>query len=407
MKKIFLSLAFVTLTLAAGAQSLNVQSAAQDLKKGYLNKAKFEIDEACVHESTKDDAKTWYYAGLIYSRIGGEASNPKSKFKDLAPNWCEKALEAAMRCKELDKDNEYADGNNSVFRFVGNEYYSRAVTAYNEEKNYQSSMQLCEEAIKVFNNSGDKKFAMDAYYLAGLSAKVLHDNDAIVKYFEPLVRTKTDKDVVYKTLFELYKSQGDTVKAMNLGKRYLKNCPNDYNSSLLMAQAYLFTGNVEQGRDMLNNAVNQAKSKPEVYTQLLGAAAAILEETKDFEGAEAKYNESLSLNPNQFEANFGMGKMIFNRGVDKLDAANAVPPEDESGLYDKLLKECNDFFRSSIQYFKAAVSYIDGLPADAQNMQRANLFNCLTALKQIYARLEMYDDLKPVNARLDQLQKAQ
>ena len=407
MKKITLVSALLALSFSMSAQTINVQSAAQDLKKGYLNKAKDEIDLACEHENTKNDAKTWYYAGLIYSQIGNEATNPKSKFKNLAPDWCEKALNAAMRCKELDTDNEFAEGNNGVFRFVGNEFYTRAVNAYNDEKDYPKTVAMCEEAIKVFSNSGDKKFTMDAYYLAGIASQVQKDNDAVLKYFKPLVRTKTDKEGVYKAMFEIYKAKKDTVEAAKIAKSYVKNCPNDYKASLLMAQAYLLSGNIENGRQMIDDAVNKAKDKPEIYASLLGAAASILEETKDYEGAEAKYNESLSLNPNQFEANYGFGKMIFNRGVDKLDAANAVPPDDESGLYDKLVQESNEFFSQSIQYFRSAVSYIDGLDESKQAMQRANLFNCLNALKQIYARLERYDDLKPINARIDQLTSQQ
>ena len=108
MKKLSMILALAALTFSAGAQTLNVQSAIQDLKKNYLKKAKAEIDLACEHESTKDDAKTWCYKGLIYSRIGGEASNPKSKFKDLAPDWAEQAYAAALECKRLDTKNEYA-----------------------------------------------------------------------------------------------------------------------------------------------------------------------------------------------------------------------------------------------------------------------------------------------------------
>ena len=84
-----------------------------------------------------------------------------------------------------------------------------------------------------------------------------------------------------------------------------------------------------------------------------------------------------------------------------------MPPEDESGLYDRLLEESNGFFRQSVQYFKAAIAYIDALPTNAQGAQRPNLFNCLSALKTVYARLEMYDDLKAVNARMDEIQKAQ
>ena len=404
--------AALALSIGSMAQTLNVQSAAQDMKKGYLDKAKNEIDAACEHESTKGDAKTWYYAGLIYSQIGADiATNKKSKFNKLADDpasvyhtWLETALNASMRCKELDSDNEYAERNNQVLRYIGNEYYTRAVTSYNEKNEYNESIRLCEEAIKVFNASGDRKFAMDAYFLAGLSAKNLRDNDLTLKYFKPLVRTRTDKQVVYRTLFDIYKSQADTVEAMKIGKSYAKNCPTDYNSSLLMAEAYLLSGNVESGRDEINKAIEMSKDNPAVYVGLLSAAAGILAETQDYDGAMAKYQESLQLNPNQFEANYGIGTMIFNRGVDKLDAANAVPLEDETGLSDKLNEESKAFFRQSIQYFNSAISFIDAQDESTQQMHRANLFHCLNALKQIYARLEMYDELKPVNVRLSQIQ---
>ena len=407
MKKLTLFFAMVSFALFANAQSLNVSSAIQDLKKGYLSKAKTAIDAACNHESTKDDAKTWCYAGLVYSRIGGEASNPKSKFKDLDPNWCEKALNAANRCKELDKDNEFAAQNNEVFRFVGNDVYSRAVSAFNDEKNYAKSMELAEQAIKIFNNSGDKKFANDAYYLAGLCAKVTQDNDNLKKYFKALVRSKYDKEDVYRTLFNIYKDEKNNEEAVKVANNYNKAFPNDYHSDLLLAEAYLLNGNIEKGKEMLNGALEKTKDKPEVYAQLLGAVAGILDNNKDFEGAEAKYQESLRLVPNQYAANYGMGSMLFNRGVDKIDAANAVPLDDETGLSDKLVEESKVFFGQSVQYFQAAINYIDGLPQNARDSQRKNLYNCFNALKTVYARLERYDDLKPINTRIEQLQSQQ
>ena len=405
MKKLTLTIVLAAFAIGLNAQTLNVQSAIQDLKKGYLNKAKEEIDLACENESTKNDAKTWCYAAMIYGQIGGESTKPKSKYKNLDPEWLEKAYNAALLCKELDTENEYADKNNSVFRYVGNEYYTRAVSAFNDEKDYKKALDNSDRAIKIFNNSGDKKFADDAYYLAGLCGKAMKDNEIILNYFKPLVRRKTDKEMVYTTLFSLYKEKNDTVEAVKLANNYVKNCPNDYNSYLTLAQAHLLRGDIEKGKEMINKSLEQAKDKPEIYSKLLGAAASILEANKDYEGAEAKYQESLSMNANQFESNFGLGKMIFNRGVDKLSAANEVPIDDETGLNEKLIAESNDFFRQSIQYFNAAIGYIDGLTdPEAIRMQKKNLFDCLSALKTVYARLEMYDELKPVNARLNEIQ---
>ena len=407
MKKLSMILALAALTFSVNAQTLNVQSAIQDLKKNYLKKAKAEIDLATEHEQTKDDAKTWCYRGLIYSRIGQEVTNPKSKFKDLAPDWAEQAYAAALECKRLDTKNEYANENNSVFRFVGNEYYSRSTEAYNAQK-YQDALQYADKAIEMYNNSGDSKFAGESMYIAGIAAKALKDNENVKKYFNNLIRKKTDKTVVYRTLFNIYKEEGNKDAAMKAANSYMKNCKDDYNAYLLMAEGYLLNENLEKGKEMIEMALDKTKDDATLYPQLLGQAAAILELTQDFDGAEAKYNESLRLNPNQFDANFGMGKMIYNRAVDKHNAANEVPVDDESGLYDKLLGESNDLFRQSIQYFTAAVGYIDGMPdGDAKRMQRANLFNCLSALKVVYTRLEMYTEQKAVDARMTEIQKEQ
>lgn len=406
LKKIGMIVALTAFAASASAQAVNVQSAIQDLKKNYLKKAKAEIDAACMHDNTKDDAKTWCYKGLIYSRIGGEASNPKSKFKDLAPDWAEQAYAAALECKRLDTQNEYANENNSVFRFVGNEYYTRATESYNK-KNFSEALQYAEKAIEMFNNSGDGKFAGESMYIAGISAKAQNDNEGVKKYFNNLIRKRTDKQYVYRTLFELYKQEGDKAGAMKVANSYMKNRKDDYNAYLLMAEGYLLNENLEKGKEMINAALEKTKDSIHIYPKLLSSAAALLEMTQDYDGAEAKYRESLTLIPNQFEANFGMGKMIFNRGVDKLDAANAVPPDDETGLYDKLLGESNDFFRQSIQYFTSAIGYIDALPSTQKDMQRANLFNCLSALKTVYVRLNMYDDLKGINTRLEEIQKQQ
>lgn len=97
--------------------------------------------------------------------------------------------------------------------------------------------------------------------------------------------------------------------------------------------------------------------------------------------------------------------MLYNRAVDKLDAANNVPPDDETGLYDKYNNESKEFFRQSIPYFNSAITFIENMTAEEQSHNRTNLYSCLNALKTVYARLEMYDDLKPINAKIDQLTK--
>lgn len=405
MKKIALMLALVVIGYAAGAQSLNVSSAREAQNRGYLDKAKKLIDPACEHEQTRNDAKTWYYAGFIYASIGGEAEKPKSKYKNLDPDWLVKCKNAALRCKELDTEKEYAEGNNATLAFVGNEYYKKAIGVFNQQ-DWDQAMQLCEESVKIFNECGKKEFASESYLLAGKAAIYAHNNEAILKYFKPLVRTRTKEQIVYKTLFDLYKSTGDTNEAIKVAQNYAKADKEDFNANMMMAEAYLLKGDLEHGNEEIQKALDKTVDKPDIHSGLLAAAGAVFEGVNDYANAELRYKESLKALPNQFLANFGLGKMLYNRAVDKLTEANNVPPDDETGLYEKLNNECKDFFRQSIPYFNNAINYIDNLNDEGKAMNRGNLYHCLNALNTVYARLEMYDALKPIKARVEELQKA-
>ena len=390
MKKIALILlAFVVMCYSASAQSLNVTSAREAQNRGYLDKAKKLIDPACEHEQTKNDAKTWYYAGLIYSLIGGETEKPKSKYKNLDADWLEKCKNAALRCKELDTEKEYAEGNNTILSYVGNEYYKKAINAF-QAQNWDESMAMCEESVRIFNECGKKEYAAESYLLAGKAAMNAHNNEAILKYFKPLVRTRTKENLVYSTLFRMYKQSGDTNEALKVAQNYVN----------------LLKGNINEGNAEIQKALEKTVDKPQIHAQLQAAAGAAYENVKDFENAENQYKASLTTLPNQFLANYGLGKMLYNRAVDKLDEANNVPPTDESGLYDNLLNESKEFFRQSIPYFTNAIAFIDAMDADGQAQNRSNLHQCLHALNTVYARLEMYDELKPIKARIEALEKA-
>lgn len=399
MKKIALMLALVVVANIAVAQSLNVTSAREAEHRGYLDKAKKLIDPACENEQTMNDAKTWYYAALIYSRIGAEQTNPRSKYKGLDPNWLEKCKNAALRCKELDTDKEYADGNNTILGFAGNEYYMKAIELWNEQK-YEECMTTCEESVKLFNESAKKEFADQAYLLAGKAAYYAKNTEACQKYFKTLVRHKTKDNFVYTTLFNMYKNAGDTNEAIKTAQNYVKFCPEDYKANLMMAQAYLIKGNLEQGTEEINKAVTMTASNPSVNAEVLALAGATYESVNNLTEAENNYKKSLAISNNQFVANFGLGKMFYNHAVDKLSIVT-----DDFDLMAQYEEEAKGFFRQAIPYLNNAISFIDNLSSDAQKANRQNLYACLNALSTIYARLEMYDDLKPIKARIESIEK--
>ena len=99
--------------------------------------------------------------------------------------------------------------------------------------------------------------------------------------------------------------------------------------------------------------------------------------------------------PNQFVSNYDMGKMLYNRAVDKLTESKNISQSDKN--------DCLDLFRQSIPYFNNAIKSFDTLDVDCQVANRTNLNYCLNALNTIYIRLDMYDELKPIKIRIEEL----
>ncbi len=404
MKKFLMTAVFAAFALTAGAQSQNVWGAFTDMRKGYLDKAKSQIDAACLHEDTKGDAKTWCYKALIYSQIGG---SEKEKYRNLAPDWAEQSYSAALECQRLDTKKEFESLVNQVLNFVAQEYYNQAYEAYNGMK-YSKAIEFAEKSIVGFNKSGNSNYAQDAMLIAGVCSLATRDTVNTLKHFNQMVMGKTDNNYVYSTLFRIHKEKNDRANAMKVAKTYVSNCKTDYYAYLMLAEGYLLFNNVEKSKEQINTALRMTKDSVVLYPKVLVLAAGVLERSGDYDGAIAKYNESLRLKPNQFEANFSLGSMYYNRAADKINAANAIDPFDDSktGQYEKLNKEAQELFRQSIPYLEKAVAYIDGLTdANEKAYLRANLYNALSALEITYTRFDMLKEAQAIQVRREQLLK--
>ena len=409
MKKFVMTAAFAAFALAASAQSLNVSSAFQDMRKNYLNKAKAEIDAACLHEDTKDDAKTWCYKALIYSRIGGDAQSKKPKYPNLAPDWAEQAYTAARECKRLDSKSEFAQQVNEVFSFVGQEYYNQAEAAY-KAKDYAKAIEIADKSMTAFTESGKSNFATNAMYIAGLSSVATQDTANVLKYFNQMTNKRTNINYVYTSLFNIYKAKGDNANAMKVATRYTKNCKNDYKAFLLLAEGYLLDNNMEKSKEQLNIVGEMTKDSVDLYPLVLVLSAQVLENSGDYDGAIAKYNESLTLKPNQFEANFGLGGMYYNRAIDKTLAASKLDVFDEENqaLIEKLESEAKELYRQSITNLEKSVTFIDNMTDEnAKAAMRVNLFNALGALEKAYTKVDMLNEARAIKARREQIAKQQ
>lgn len=407
MKKITLILSLVLLATTVSAQSINVSNAIDMMRKGYLKKAKTYIDDAAKHEQTVGMAKTWNMRARIYFEIGGEIKKGTKQGKELAnlaPNWYRDCMESALTCRKLDNSGEYTENIMPMINYLGSLYYEFATKAFQNEKDYNKAILLSDTAIMLNSISGKDNLPA-SYYLAGLAALNMNDPAKAKEYLSLIVRAKSKEfPAAYEHLYRIYVNDKDTVNAVKTALTYAKVADaKNYNADMLASNAYRLNGNMEKSQEYMNKALAKVTNDNDKAV-LLCAIGQSQEESGDFAAAETNYSESLRLLPNQFLANNNMGIMFYNRAVDKLNAANDVDINDETGLADQLAEESKSLFRQCIQYFVNGIAYIDALPEAERNNMQGSLYNSLQALKTAYLRLEMNEEFMTVNKRIQTIE---
>ncbi|MDD5695616.1 MAG: hypothetical protein PHD61_09995 [Bacteroidales bacterium] len=102
--------------------------------------------------------------------------------------------------------------------------------------------------------------------------------------------------------------------------------------------------------------------------------------------AEKSYLDAIRLDENYYDANYNLGALYVNKVASIVEIANALPLGDPG--YDPLKKQADEMLLKAIPYLEKAASLN---PEDK---------NALISLKEIYARLGMFDKLKEVNDKL-------
>ena len=401
IKRIILIVALLAFGLSATAQTMKVQSAYADMKANRLAQAMENINDACINENTKTDPKTWHYAGLIYAKlveVSQDTTNQKlwkkQKIETPIPELAEKAKIAFLKSNELEKTtntNEYTALNNGTLNFIVRYQLSNALKVFNSGK-YAESIPMFEDIVitskTIGKNANDVE--MKARFCIAMAYDVTKQKDKAVEMYRELIKDNTQEESVYINLFIANKQAKETDKAINVLKRGVKNLPTNYKLLGLLSGAYIEAGNKEEADKcigILKNMADTITTNKQVVIVMVGDA---LRDAGNKDEAIAMYNKSLALQPEQTEANFGLGELYFNSAVDIKEKADKLPL-DQTAEYDKQQAESKAQFALSIPFFEKVLTM---KPKDIKT---------LNALKVIYSRLEMTDKYKQVSATLESL----
>lgn len=377
MKKVCLLTLFAAFTAVLLAQTNNRTAAFNHLRYGRLDKAKQAIDLAAAHPNTMNDAKTWFYYGNVYLAIH-LSDNPD--YKKLDANALDKAYNAYLKAKELDVKKEHAADIKDRLTVCAEQYFNQGVASYNRS-DFVNASKLFQQAAGINASLGITDTL--SYFYAAQSAYFGNQLEQSKDLFNQLLAMNYKEPAVFRFLSEIYKNENNLDKALQIVKEGRKIHPDDFGLIIEETNIYLATDQREKAMELLQIAIQRDQTNPTLYF----AVGTQFEQMGDFKEAEKNYKRAIELNPDYFDANYNLGALYVNKAIELSDDANNLPFT-EQVKFEELRLQADEFLRKSIPYLEKA----DELnPGDIV---------VLRTLRDIYVRLNMYDKIKEIDAKL-------
>ncbi|MBA9077384.1 tetratricopeptide repeat protein [Rufibacter quisquiliarum] len=385
MKKFLLTVTAAVAMQSAFAQTSAITNAIMFQQKGTLDKAKSEIDKAVTNEKTKDNAKAWFYKGVIYQDLAGHPIYGKTvnaaEVSRQAYEAFEKvpALESTAKKKEFTqqaKERQEALQSN-LYAFALNE----GVEHYNNKK-FAEAQKAYLEAVKL------KPQDTTAYIYAAYAAAGNEDYASAKKMYNQLVEKNMASPTVYSQLLyiasNVEKNDQETLAVLEKAR---KAYPENKNFMLQELDLFIKAGKGEESMAKLDAAIKADPTNANLYT----VKGNLLERVNKADEALASYKKAAELDPSNFDAQFNMGVYYFNKGANMNNKANKMSYAEFQKSGKALQAEAKKQFSQAVPYFENALKL---QPKDRNTVQ---------SLLKAYTALDRQADAKRMDTLLQTL----
>jgi tetratricopeptide (TPR) repeat protein len=370
IKKGILTLVLAVITTVTFAQSHNVVNASIALRNEEYADAKKYIDEAYETESTSNDAKMWNYRAKIYIKIA-------LKQPELDKDAVFKATEAHLKCLQTDKKGrvivrKWTAKEDVLSGMVqcGYKLFNKAIEEYNAG-NYKSSLKhysaifdiipLDEEDQLKRGNITKETILYNSFF----SSNKMKDNAKSKELLQELMNINFNEPSIYIHMSSILIEEENTDKALEflaLGRDMFEE-----DQALINTEINLY---IQLGRTSeLIGKLGEAIALDDENDLLYFNRGTIYDQEGDIANAEKDYLTALDLNPTAFGANYNLGALYFNAGVETNNKANGTS---NNTVYKKLKGQADASFAKALPYLESAHS----LNAEDKNT--------LLSLKQLY-----------------------
>lgn len=356
----------------------NINKAKSALDKGELAEAKTMIEQAITYEKTKDNAKTWYYRGMIYATLD-TAANEADALETAVMSF-NKALELDPEQKSVSSFTatgiENVDSNlQGYYGF----YYNKAVIDYQSE-NYESAADNFEKSNYIMPS--DSNSAVNAAY----ASVAYGDSDRAQKNFERALEAGMKDISIHLSLYNYAAVKEDYEGALAILENAAETYPDNSEIQKFKINILIKLDRIDEAKDGIVEAIAAEPDNADLHFSL----GVIQEEEGKLEEAVVSYRNGIEADPSHYNSNFNLGVMIFNRSNELIKERNALGYK-ETKKYDELTVKINEQLKTALPLWEKLYSI--------QSDDRV----VLETLGYIYSNLNMKAENEKVSKELDAL----
>ncbi len=326
------TVSFAQKKAVAEAMSLSAQ------EKPDFATAESKIKEALQNDETKNDAKTWYSAGMVFNRHYEAERNKKilkQKVDDQGMyNSMYEAYNYWLKCLELDKlpdakgkvKPKYDKEIKAKIKENVNDFINAGAYFY-DQKDYKNAYKFFStyahvpevQDLKEFNLAADQNYKMIPYY-ACLAAMNSGDNQLAIDALNFAKNTDYERYKIYYFICDAYKKNGQKDKYLEA----LKEGYAAFSDSLYfmgnLVNEYITAKDYDNAIVFLKEALNK---KPDLNLYIaLGEVLQAANKPED--EIKSTFESALKIDPNFAQAHFYIGRLKFNKAVELNDAASSI-----------------------------------------------------------------------------------
>lgn len=413
MRKTLLMAALVLISAGCIAQKANVNKAKSLIlsETPDYDQARQLIGAALANDETKNQANTWYVAGLIGYQQNVQANRMALLNQPLdqdqvgqaimeSYDYWVKADEIAMTPTLDKKGREVVDTktrNNIVkkmLEYYQNQEFIKYGVHLNEQRDFKGAYNVFMRHLKMRDlpmmqedklqsqMPKDTIYEQYEYYAALFAIQAKMHNEAIA-VLEDLKKGEFEAIAVNQFLYQEYMEEvKDTVNAVRELQEAMVRFPQEPWFLQNLINYYIFSKQEDKAIEYLNQAIEREPGVAE-YHLIKGNLSA-----NQGNNAEAltEYDQALEINPMLAEAHAGKGRVHYNEASKIIEEATYIQ---DAKAYKAALNKASDKLKESLPFFEKA---LEVAPDNREYM---------VILKGIYYRLHMDDKYEAMQDMLD------